>query len=198
MKFFFNLVKWVMLFAGIALFVDAQMKISAMEKSRETGMADVIIDPATSGYFSIYDNCDKTRIISFKLDQPRFFNLFNEGKIRLYLKKGDTWKEMRPTNSRNQPFSLVRGHVGDGNPITMKYEADLRGDNDYLITLSPIRLTNNLEVFELLPQVFWGILLIAGAFLGECICRLIIFICKKLKTRERDNSEEVGDVEYYI
>ena len=82
------------------------------------------------------------------------------------------------------------------NWITMKYEADLSGDNDYLITLTPIRLTNNLEAFDLLPQVFWGVLLIAGAFLGECICRLIIFICKKLKTREQDNSEDVGDVEY--
>jgi hypothetical protein len=195
MKFIFNLIKWLMLFAGIVIFVDAQMKISAMEESRNTGMAEVIIDPTTHGYFTIYDNCDKSEIINFILEEPTFFHLFQEEKIKLYLRKGDVWKEMGYNNDRHQPFSLIRskGPAGIGKLITMKYESNMTNNKDGLITLTPIRLTNSLEVFELLPQVFWGIALIVAAFLGECVCRTVIFICKKLKTRPEEEPTEPKD-----
>lgn len=188
MKFIFNLIKWAMLFAGIVIFVDAQMKISAMEERRQTGMAEIIIDPSTHGYFSIYDNYDKTEIITLNLDKPGLFQLFKAGKIKLYLKKGDKWQEMVPNNAPHQPYSLIRHHgsAGNGQLITMKYVSTPANKKYGLITLTPSRLTHSLEVFDLLPQLFWGICLIGAAFLGECAYRIFIYVCKKLKTRQQE------------
>ncbi len=198
MKIIFNIVKWGMITAGIFVLLNVKFKEGEMTARSQSKMAEVIIDPKTNGYFTIYDDYEYSEGVFLTLKNPSVWNLFRENKIRLYVKDEDKWSQLkitdsspRPVNMQDDapiPFFIKHADVGQneltGKLVNMKYEAGLQDNNHVLIYLRPWRIFCGMEFVHLLPKLMLGFGLIIVAFIGEFIWWIVVLI-KKWKTNKR-------------
>ncbi len=181
-----------MVITGIFILINVKFKQGEMTARIQSGMADIIIDPQTSAYLSIYDNYEDTNGVYLDLKTQSALSLFQENKIRLYVKEKGNWNQLKwdqvRINSNQNIFYIGpddnKFDEKSGRMIELKYEANLRDKNYDLITLQPHRIFCGMEFMQFIPRIVLGFALILVAFIGECFW-FIIILFKKWKATKK-------------
>jgi hypothetical protein len=182
-KLILYIAKCVLIILGLLTIYDARYKEGKMAARSQSGMAELVIDSTTNGYFTILDDYECSFGIELQLTDRSKYDLLRKNKIRLYVQGSDGWDQLEVRKDSRTPFYISRGASCDKNEypqlIKVKYEAELKDGSSDLIHITPSRIYCGMEFMYLGLLGLSGCGLIIIVITVECVWLVVSLIRKK-------------------